>query len=211
MLAAPLPRGFVYFSQTDPSWEGTPYTTRGASDQTIGKSGCVPTLQAMVAANLCDLAVTPPDLAKWNIDNGMRTETKGTRRASWNLLVNQLGLNIKTVEKNEESLEVALQIGGLVVASLKGADSSQLSTPSGHVIGLRAVNNSGVLIVDSNSQANSERPWSYEEISPFVNSGLRHIYHAEADLVTSRSGLRMATLTERQVAEQLAYDQDRSC
>jgi hypothetical protein len=209
MPTATLANGFAYFSQTDPRWAEQPYTIAGREDQTIGKSGCVPTLQVMALTNLCDLDVTPPELAAWNIDNDLRTETMGTRRASWNLLAEQMGLKIETVGRNPESLETALRLGGLVVVSLYSANGNRLGTPSGHAIGLRTVNHLGVQLVDPNSQANSEEWWNQEDVLPFVSSSFRHVYRAEAREVAV-DGLRVATTVEREAAERLAYAQDQA-
>ena len=199
---------FTYFSQTDPRWGDLSYTVANDPEQTIGRSGCVPTLQAMVLANLCVSPVTPPELAAWNIDNGMRTETQGTRRASWNLLADQMGLAIEVVPPSAESLAKALQIGGLVVVSLSGAGGNRVATPAGHAIGLREASQSTLVLADPNSRANSEREWPYEDILPFAGSSLKHIYRRESD---EASGvLHLATEAERKTAEKLAYAQDRA-
>lgn len=167
--------GWQYSCQWHPDWADLPYTITGAPEQTMRLAGCVPTLQDVILRNLCGADTTPPELAEWNIVNGMRTTANGTLRASWNLLAQQTSLQQELIKKDPESIEAALSLGGIVIASVKTPHREGLGTPSGHVVGIHSLDSTGLKAIDVNNPIKTQRSWDIEEVVPFINSSLRHI------------------------------------
>ena len=191
-----------YRCQWDPHFGDTPYTVTNNPEQTIAHGGCVPVLQTVVARSLCGLEVEPPGLAAWNVANGMRTPNNGTKRISWNLFAIQTGLKQDVIGASLEEIGNALAVGGIVVASLKTPDRVGLGTPSGHVVGFRAVSEAGMTkVIDVNSPRNTSLEWDILDILPYVVSNLRHLRgprKLSAGLHTaSRAELLRATATKR--------------
>lgn len=197
-LVNPIPAtidGFEYRCQWDPRWADMPYSVSANPEQTVGKTGCVPTLQTVALRNLCDLPVEMPDLMAWNIENGMRTEANGTKRVSWNLLTLQTGLRQEAVANDVLAVQEALALGGLIIVSLKAPHRDGLGTPSGHVVALRSIDAAGgVRAIDVNNPDKSQQVWPAAEVFPYVSSALRHL---RRPLGSSAVGLRHAPAHQR--------------
>lgn len=67
----------VYYLQTDPRWEDTPYRVKG-ENATIGGSGCGPTAAAMLIETITGKTFTPKDACAWALAHGYKALNAGT-------------------------------------------------------------------------------------------------------------------------------------
>ncbi|MCM3628596.1 C39 family peptidase [Paenibacillus glycanilyticus] len=107
----------VYYSQKDKRWSSLPYTVTGSKKQTIGTSACGPASFAMAASCFLGRAILPSEAARFALDKGYRTRSKGT---AWGFFAAaskhyQLGC-IQT--RSLETVQKALSAGALVIATM---------------------------------------------------------------------------------------------
>ncbi len=159
----------VYYSQTDDRWNDTIY----GADDTIGVYGCGPTTLAMIISTLTDNIVTPDTMAKWSYDNGYFCNNSGSYHSLIPKGVNKHGLVSKSLESpTKQTIIDELSSGNLIVVLMnKGTFTSE-----GHFIVLRGItNDSQVLIADSKSLDNSQKPWDIDlilkEAKLYANNG----------------------------------------
>ncbi|WP_391574789.1 C39 family peptidase [Cohnella sp.] len=135
----------VYYSQEDPRWKSAPYTIRNDPKQTIGTSACGPTCFAMVAATWRDKSITPPETAKWAVNNGYRTVNSGTAWNYFKAAAEKYKLPFKQTA-NLEEVKRALSNGALVIASMGPGDF----TGGGHYILLVGISEHMIDVFDPN-------------------------------------------------------------
>jgi len=135
----------VYYSQEDARWRNIPYTIRNDKTQTIGTSACGPTCMAMVAATWVDKSITPPETAKWAVNNGYRTANSGTAWNYFGAAAKYYGLTCKQTGSLEEAKR-ALSSGALVIASMEPGEF----TGGGHYILLVGISGRMIDVFDPN-------------------------------------------------------------
>lgn len=137
----------IYFSQYDPRWKNTRYSSTGNNSQTIGTSGCGPTSAAMVISSLTDELVFPTNLAVDFVSRGFRTAGSGTSWAAFEWLGAKYGLNCKKGENINDAIN-CLNRGGMVIVSVIGSPTALFST-AGHIMVLSGISGDTVEIMDS--------------------------------------------------------------
>lgn len=135
----------VYYSQEDARWRNVPYTIRNDPKQTIGTSACGPTCLAMVAATWRDKSITPPETAKWAVNNGYRTANSGTAWNYFEAAAKYYGLSCKQTGSLDE-VKRAFSSGALVIASMGPGHM----TGGGHYVLLVSISGDFVEVYDPN-------------------------------------------------------------
>lgn len=145
------------FLQWDQRWGYENY----GSDM-IAITGCGPTCLAMVGYYLTEDAVfTPAAVAEFAEENGYYAAGYGS---SWTLISEggpRLGLSVKELPLDEGVIRRQLQAGNPVICAM----GPGYFTTAGHYIVLTGLVDGAYTVNDPNSVANSEKPWTYEEIS----------------------------------------------
>lgn len=169
---------FVYYSQADPTWAGDQYGQAG----TIQTGGCGITSSAMVISSLSGQIVNPEQaatqFAAYGSPQGSDFSLYSAIASAYNLKYAALGTDMTTVP-------TVLQNGGLVIACGTSPSNNQNPwTNEGHVVVIRAMSGTGVLLGDPNagppfSLANPKNTEVYSLDSTSTNnigSGLQELY-----------------------------------
>ncbi|ASA22790.1 C39 family peptidase [Paenibacillus donghaensis] len=135
----------VYYSQKNPKWKNTMYSSRGDTTQTIGASACGPTSAAMVISTLTNNVLLPTMAAKYAIENGFRTSNEGTSWGFFSSIAEKHGLTCSQTSGLNE-VKTALSKGKLVIASMKKGHF----TGGGHYILLVGINGAWIDVYDPN-------------------------------------------------------------
>lgn len=108
------------YMQSDSRWKDEMYSAIGSFEQTVGSSGCVPTVCADILATLIDASITPIDLVHLALKWGDRTVCDGT---SWEFFVHifyyYTGFSKYVQTTNISALKDCINAGGYVVCSMK--------------------------------------------------------------------------------------------
>ena len=146
-----------HYLQWDERWG---YSSYGTS--TIASSGCGPTCMSMVIVGLTgDTTATPYRLARYSEENGFIDEENNTYWAFLDSAARQWGLNCREGMMDEGTLAAQLQAGNPVICSMLPGDF----TDGGHFIVLTGYENGQVTVNDPFSISNTEKTWSYSDIS----------------------------------------------
>lgn len=95
----------IYYSQIDPRWKNIMYSNHGDKSQTIGTSGCGPTVAAMLLSSTKGLC-TPVFTSNLSVDNGYRTAQNGTAWAYWSFIADYFDFETyKTTTNYSEALK----------------------------------------------------------------------------------------------------------
>lgn len=114
------------FIQWDDRWGYYPY-----GDDVLGLSGCGPTCLSMVIVSLTGKnQYTPTAIADFATENGYYVADTGTAWALFNEGVKKLGLNSRTIGKNENEMKGALDKGEILILSM----GPGIFTTGGHYI-----------------------------------------------------------------------------
>ncbi len=148
-----LGRRTPYYIQWDNRWA---YNKLGYRN--IGIAGCGPTSLAMILSRIKDdPSITPDEIAKdamsYMVEDGISWSffTDGAKKYDY---------NISDVNINEEEMIKALEKGPLLVSINRG-----YFTLYGHIFVIDSYEDGKFLINDPNSLRNSERLWTYDQIS----------------------------------------------
>jgi len=142
--------------QWDPRWG---YSEYGSGP--LGITGCGPTCLSMVLTALTDKGDYPPDVvAAYSLENGYYVDGSGTK---WSLMTDGaagLGLTSQEVPLWEDSMVQALNEGKPIIVNVGEGDF----TENGHYIVLTGYSDGAFTVNDPNSNARSERTWTYSEL-----------------------------------------------
>lgn len=145
------------FLQWDERWG---YTIYGSN--VMGLTGCGPTCLSMVCLYLLnDATYTPRYVADFAEENGYYVEGSGS---AWTLISEggeTLGLDVTEISLDENRMKKNLELGNPIICIMGPGDF----TTAGHFIVLAGCKDGKFVVNDPNSITNSERLWSYEEIS----------------------------------------------
>ena len=145
------------FMQWDERWG---YTIYGSN--VMGLTGCGPTCLSMVLVHLLqDATYTPRYVADFAEEHNYYAQGSGS---TWTLISEggeALGLNVTELPLDENRMKTELKRGNPVICIMGPGHF----TTAGHFIVLRGVEDGKFVVNDPNSKTNSERLWSYEEIS----------------------------------------------
>lgn len=120
----------MLYSQRDSRWTNVIYSAKAPHTETIKSSGCGITCAASVLSELAGLDITPPDMAKYSVDNGYRIDGVGTANALFPAIAKEYGLScIET--KSQIAAEICLAHGGIAVCGTSGGVNRIFST-GGH-------------------------------------------------------------------------------
>lgn len=144
------------FMQWDERWGYSEY-----AGNLFGISGCGPTCLSMVSVYLTkDVSKNPKWMAEFAMDKGYYETGSGSK---WTLMsegAERLGLNAKELSLEEERMAENLAAGNPIICIMGPGDF----TDSGHFIVLTGYRDGGFVINDPNSNANSQRTWTFEEL-----------------------------------------------
>lgn len=162
-----IPGEIPHFLQWDKRWGYMAYGGNRPKDL-MGLSGCGPTALSMVIVGLTgDTSAHPAAVAQWAADNGYVTQDDGT---SWTLMSEgcaHFGLTAYEVPLWEESMLDALDGGSPILCAVGKGDFTQM----GHFIVIVSRDEAGnFLVFDPNSNANSQRSWTYQALSPQIRA-----------------------------------------
>ena len=150
------------FLQWDERWG---YTIYGSN--VMGLTGCGPTCLSMVCLHLLqDATYTPRYVADFAEENNYYTKGSGSK---WSLISEggeTLGLDVTELPLDENRMKKNLEQGNPIICIMGPGDF----TTAGHFIVLRGLEDGKFIINDPNSITNSERLWSYEEISEQIKN-----------------------------------------
>lgn len=134
--------GLTYYSQIDSRWRNYPYTSTGNSGQTIGTSGCGPTVGAMVVTATKG-TITPPEMGDLFVMYGYRSANSGTYWSAFNFVANTFGLEYQETGNFDEMLNLLRNNYYVVVSCGKG-----LFTDGGHFVLLTGINGDTISVYD---------------------------------------------------------------
>lgn len=145
------------FFQWDERWGTTIY---GSDVMTV--TGCGPTCLSMVLLHLLqDATFTPRYVADFAEDNNYYAKGSGSKWALISEGGEALGLDVTELPLDENRMKKNLEQGNPIICIMGPGDF----TTAGHFIVLTGVKENKFVVNDPNSKENSERLWSYEEIS----------------------------------------------
>ena len=145
------------FLQWDQRWG---YETYGSD--CIGITGCGPTCLAMVGYHLTgDSQFDPAQIARFAEESGYYAPGYGS---SWTLISQggvELGLDVTELPLDEGVMEKHLKSGTPIICAMGPGHF----TTAGHYIVLTGLEDGQFTVNDPNSRLNSEKLWSYDDIS----------------------------------------------
>lgn len=145
------------FFQWDERWG---YTIYGSDVMEV--TGCGPTCLSMVLVHLLqDATYTPRYVADFAEDNKYYAKGSGSKWALISEGGETLGLDVTELPLDENRMKKNLELGNPIICIMGPGDF----TTTGHFIVLRGLEDGKFIVNDPNSKENSERLWSYEEIS----------------------------------------------
>ena len=145
------------FFQFDERWGNTIY---GSDVMTV--TGCGPTCLSMVLVHLLqDASYTPRYVADFAEENNYYTKGSGSKWALISEGGKALGLDVTELPLDENRIKKNLELGNPVICIMGPGHF----TTAGHFIVLVGLEEGKFKVNDPNSKENSERLWSYEEIS----------------------------------------------
>lgn len=143
--------------QWDERWGNTIY---GSDVMTV--TGCGPACLSMVLVHLLqDATFTPRYVADFAEENKYYAKGSGSKWALISEGGKTLGLDVTELPLDENRMKKNLELGNPIICIMGPGDF----TTAGHFIVLRGVEDGKFIVNDPNSVENSERLWSYEEIS----------------------------------------------
>ncbi|HUC89796.1 MAG TPA: phage tail tip lysozyme [Patescibacteria group bacterium] len=158
------PGTFTIYNQCDKEWGSKSY-----GPSTICESGCGPSAMAMIITALTGKRVTPADTSAYAGSHGMYIPGVGS---SWDIpkvLAPNWGLKATFIGKNVAKINAAIQGGGYVIMSGRGALPY---SSGGHYIAIRGITSSGKwLIGDSGHKNTSSQEWDPNGILVNTNDG----------------------------------------
>lgn len=145
------------FLQWDERWGYKKY-----GDGIAGLTGCGPVCLSMAAVYLLkDPAFSPDKIIDFAAKEGYYSYGSGSK---WTLIsegAKKLGLYSKELPLDETRIKAALAAGHPVICAMGPGNF----TSTGHFIVLTGMKDGGFTVNDPNSRKNSEKIWTYEEIS----------------------------------------------
>lgn len=149
------------YYQWDSEWASDSY-----ANGTMANSGCGPTCLSMVTVYFTgDEEKTPDWMAEYSTKNGYILGGK----TAWTLMgegAENLGLQVKQLVTDEKKIKRELKKGRLLICSMGPGDF----TRSGHFIVLTGYQKGGYTVQDPNSEENSKKIWTYEQISDQIKN-----------------------------------------
>lgn len=160
------------FLQWDERWG---YETYG--DDLLGITGCGPTCLSMVYCGLTGKSNWNPfQVALMAEEANFYVDGVGS---SWDLMqsgARSLGLNVREISLNADSIKGALISGIPIICSVTSGDF----TYSGHFIVLTGVDENGdITLNDPNSRNNSMKSWDIYDLLPQISGLWGYTYDAE--------------------------------
>ena len=155
-------RGVPLLMQWDRQWGYLKY-----GSDVVGITGCGPLCLSMAGYYVTGSAdFAPENMVKFARENGYYSAGNGS---SWTLISEggvKLGLSVTEIPLVKKKIFSNLEAGKPIICAMGKGDF----TTSGHYILLVGVEDGLLRVNDPNSYANSEKPWSYEQLeSQFRN------------------------------------------
>ncbi len=150
------------FLQWDQRWGYTPY-----GSDVAGLTGCGPVCLAMAGFYLTgDERFSPDQVLEFAKKEGYCVPGNGT---SWKLISEggeKLGLDVEELPLHQSTMEQELEKGYPIICVMGPGDF----TSSGHYIVLTGVQDDAFTVNDPNSQGNSEKLWTYQQIQDQIRN-----------------------------------------
>ncbi len=163
-LESELKEGTIpLFIQWDERWGYESYGTN-----LVGIAGCGPTCLSMIYSGLTgDTSLNPLEMANFSNSNNYYISGQGT---SWNLMTEgaqTLGLTVENGSVDADYILNNLTESSPMICSMYPGDF----TYTGHFIVLTGIDSEGnIMVNDPNSNINSEKHWTIEEILPQIRN-----------------------------------------
>ena len=135
-------KGLTYYSQLDSRWKDKLYTVTGDKTQTIGRSGCGPTVAAMIVSSIKG-EITPDEMAKLFLENGYRSPNNGTYWSAFRAVADEFNIGYEETANFNKALELLRNNNYIVVSCGNG-----LFTTGGHYIVLVGIEGDVLQIYD---------------------------------------------------------------
>lgn len=135
-------KGLTYYSQLDSRWKDKLYTVTGDKTQTIGRSGCGPTVAAMVVSSIKG-QITPDQMAKIFLENGYRSPNNGTYWSAYRAVADEFNIGYLETSNFQKALDLLKNNYYVIVSCGNG-----LFTTGGHYIVLVGVEGDILKIYD---------------------------------------------------------------
>ena len=135
-------KGLTYYSQLDSRWKNKPYTVTGNSSQTIGSSGCGPTVAAMIVSSIRG-EITPEEMAELFLKYGYRSPNNGTYWSAYRAIADEFNIGYEETANFNKALELLRNNYYIVVSCGNG-----LFTTGGHYIVLVGIEGDVLQIYD---------------------------------------------------------------
>ena len=130
----------------------------------LGLTGCGPTCLSMVAIHLLgNTDMTPAWMADYAMNNGYY-DYEDNSGSYWSLMTdgaNGLGIDVVEITVDEDRMVRNLDVGNPIIAIVGEGQF----TDGGHFIVITDYSDGYFTVNDPNSIANSEREWSFDELS----------------------------------------------
>lgn len=134
--------GLTYYSQIDERWKDKPYTSTGNSSQTIGSSGCGPTVAAMIVSSIKG-NITPEKMAEIFVEKGYRSPNNGTYWSAYRDIADVFDIEFTETNNFDKALELLRNNYYIIVSCGNG-----LFTTNGHFIVLVGIEGNTLKIFD---------------------------------------------------------------
>ena len=159
------PGEIPHLFQWDTRWGYYPYGGNRVQDL-LGLSGCGPTALSMVVVGMTgDTAWNPAKVAQYAAEAGYVTREAGTAWALMSEGCSRFGLTAQDVPLWEDTMVQALDSSPLICA-LGPGDFTEV----GHFIVIAGYEEGAFRVLGPNSQANSEKAWSYDTLEPQIKA-----------------------------------------
>lgn len=155
------PTGIPLYIQWDQRWAYYPY-----GQEIIGTAGCGPTCLSMVVVGLTkNTTYNPQYVSKYAVNNNYLSDSM----TKWSLMeegCKRLGVYATDVPLNKTSMIKQIKAGNPIIASVRAGDF----TTGGHFIVIKQVVNNKFIVNDPNSEDNSQKQWTYEQLAKQIKA-----------------------------------------
>lgn len=134
--------GLTYYSQIDNRWKNKLYTSTQNSKQTIGNSGCGPTVSAMIVSSIKG-NITPDVMANLFVKNGYRSPNNGTYWSAYRAIADEFNIGYTETSNINKAIEL-LKNNNYVACSV----GNGLFTSGGHYILIVGIEDNVLKIYD---------------------------------------------------------------
>jgi len=161
-----------YLSQRDSRWSNVIYSAKVPHNETISSSGCGITSACMIVNSLTNNSISPPEMAKYSVENGFRIDGVGTVFSLFTAIAKKYGL--KCTQTN--NIEIAINCinnGGYCVCSTNGGTNGLFSS-GGHLFCMSSINGDIIEFADPDNYSGKYNK-SFRKNKAFVKGNFVYV------------------------------------